>query len=138
MTDEDFDARDNIRNPREHERGPRAAELLKMRKADVFALWQKDAGKNHVWSAVPPKQWSKDDLIHAILRHEIGDPVLCGAPGPADRRCSIGAGVIHTTHRYDIEDNDRTHMALYGHSVNFGCCVPKSEPTGGYSNEPPY
>lgn len=97
----------SITNPRMAEREKRMHALYDLHKRDVLRLWREGAGRNHVWSAAPPSTWSKDDLIGAILEHELGAPRMCGQADPdTGLLCRVAAGTIHDTHAYAINPAD--------------------------------
>ena len=91
-----------IRNPRYAEIEPRRTQLAKMTKGAVLQIWRDGHGRGHIWSAVSPSRWTKEELIGDILCYEIGAIDLCGEAGPDGARCSIQAGTVHVTHRYTI------------------------------------
>lgn len=97
----------SIPNPRESERGPRYSVLMRLAKPRVVGIWKQL--HPHAWTASPVTSWTKEELVSDILSKEIGERELCGAKEPTgDHVCSIGAHVLHETHRYDLDVKEIT------------------------------
>lgn len=97
----------SITNPRMAERAERCAALSALSKANVLITYRNGVGATVIYSACPPEQETKDDLIADILDYEYGPAYMCGEANPiTGRLCRVGRGVIHDTHAYDIDPAD--------------------------------